>query len=240
MRVLLGLDYDGTLVEIRSRPEEARLSPRRRKTLKALLARDGIVPVFISGRKIAELLRLLRLPPCWAVGDHGAVIREPDGTEHVPASSRGLRELGEMRKALDEICALDEGLWIEEKRASVAMHYRGASPRAARAAVERAKRIYLGKFRRNLDMLPMKKVVEFCLRGVSKGRALAQVHRMLGGKMPVVYFGDDATDVSAIEYAEKHGRGVYIGTRNITAATWKMRDPEAVHRLLKSLLSAEP
>ena len=234
--MLLGLDYDGTLVEICPRPGDARLSRERRAILKALLAHKRFLPVFISGRKIRELLRMLRLPPCWAVGDHGAVIRRPDGKETVLIHGDKLRKLEEMRAALKQICSLDNALWIETKMASVALHYRQAPEGAARAAVAQARQIYRKRFRRNLEILPMKKVIEFIVPGVTKGRALQRVHRTAGGGMPVLYFGDDTTDHSAIEYAEKHGRAVFVGKRNRMGASLRLPHPNSVYQLLRNLL----
>jgi trehalose 6-phosphate phosphatase len=235
-RILLGLDYDGTLVDICNRPEDAKLSRERRTVLRSLLTDERFLTVFISGRRIDELLRMLRLPPCWAVGDHGAVIRQPDGAEHLLASGTKLHVLDRLRTMLKEVCSLDGGLWVETKAASVAMHYRGVPPDPARAAIARAREIYQKNFRKTLVIMPMKKVVEFIVAGVTKGRALQRVHRMTGGKMPVVYFGDDTTDFSAIEYAERHGRAVFVGRENKTAASCLLPNPKSVHQLLGNLI----
>ncbi len=235
--MLLGLDYDGTLVEICPRPEDAKISRERRAILKALLAHKRFLPVFISGRKIDELLCMLRLPPCWAVGDHGATIKRPGGKAAVCVPVPKRRILAELETSLKQVCALDKRLWLEAKSASVALHYRQVPPKKARAAVASAIEIYRRKFRRNFELMPMKKVIEFIVPGVTKGRALQHVHRMVGGGMPVLYFGDDTTDHSAIEYAEKHGHAVFVGKRNKMGASWRLPDPNSVYQLLRNILN---
>ncbi len=231
----MGLDYDGTLVEICSRPGDARLSRERRAVLRALLAHDEFLPVFISGRTIADLLLMLLLPPCWAVGDHGAVVRQPDGGNHLLVPTSKLHKLDCLRTMLAGVCSHDRMLWLENKMASVALHYRGVPAREAAVALAQAREICRKNFRRSIEIMPMKKVIEFIVPGVTKGRALAYVHRRMGCRMPVMYFGDDTTDYSAIEYAERHGRAVFVGPRNRTAASWRLPNPKSVYQLLSDL-----
>src|SRR2546428_2503174 len=56
-RVLLFLDFDGTLAPFASRPEQARLSRRAPRILRRLARHPRVTLVVISGRRRAALLR---------------------------------------------------------------------------------------------------------------------------------------------------------------------------------------
>ena len=82
------LDYDGTLVGLRARPDLARLSHRRRVLLETL-GRTAIVAV-VTGRSLAEARRLVGLPSLAYIGNHGLEIAYGNATwVHPEARGRG-------------------------------------------------------------------------------------------------------------------------------------------------------
>jgi trehalose 6-phosphate phosphatase len=61
-RVAVFLDFDGTLVNIASRPDQVRLAPATRRVLWRLSRHPRVTLVVISGRRRSELLRCIGLP----------------------------------------------------------------------------------------------------------------------------------------------------------------------------------
>ncbi len=69
--LLLFLDYDGTLVEIASRPELARPTSELIELLSRLTARPDLKVMMVSGRPLWELQELLPVPGLDFLGSHG-------------------------------------------------------------------------------------------------------------------------------------------------------------------------
>ena len=122
-KVLLGFDYDGTLAPIVTDPKRAMM----RKSTFALLKRvaERYPTVIISGRAHADVRKLMGgLHVAGIIGNHGL---EPwHSSERFEKTVK--RWLPVLRKALDGI----SGVKVEDKRYSVAVHYRLArNPRTA-------------------------------------------------------------------------------------------------------------
>ncbi|HMP16359.1 MAG TPA: trehalose-phosphatase, partial [Gemmatales bacterium] len=74
-QVLLGLDFDGTLVPIQERPETCHLTVSQRAILERCAALPGVTACIISGRSLADIERRLQLPGWHYAGNHGLEIR---------------------------------------------------------------------------------------------------------------------------------------------------------------------
>ncbi|MEM9443337.1 MAG: trehalose-phosphatase, partial [Pseudomonadota bacterium] len=122
-RLALCLDYDGTLTPIVDRPELALMSDCMRQTL-ARLAECATVAV-ISGRDLKDIRRMVALKSLYYAGSHGFEIAGPDqagiasehGAEYLPL-------LDKVEQALRSRLANIDGILVERKRLSVAVHYR--------------------------------------------------------------------------------------------------------------------
>src|SRR6185295_14958024 len=136
-RLALFLDYDGTLSPIAPRPDLATLPEATRDVLVRLAAHHPVA--ILSGRGRDDVAALVDLPQLTYAGRHGFDIRGP-GLEHevgegIPATiARVAAELAAELGAID-------GVLVEPKRFSVAVHYRLVRPAevpAIEAAVARA------------------------------------------------------------------------------------------------------
>jgi len=184
---LVVLDFDGTLAPIVADRDAAAL-PRRARAVLTRLAQ--LYPVAIlSGRAAHDVqARLGGAPVRWVVGSHGA---EWPGEEQ---RHRAWRDLVEgWRAALSPRLAELEGVDLEVKPLSLAVHYRRA--RDERAAVSRLAQL--------LPELPGasvvlgKKVVNLVPRGSGdKGTALRRLVELAGAER-VLFVGDDVTDEAA-------------------------------------------
>ncbi len=206
-RLLVALDFDGTLAPIVENPDVALIHDRAGDLLVELSALVGTVAV-ITGRPARQVLALGGLDE---VGDRiGAEDRElvvlgQYGNERWTSSVRrvvspkpptGLASLiGDLPRLFRRAGVADA--WVEQKGLAVAVHTRRcADPRAAFEVLlpvltEAARERHLG-------VEPGRLVIEIRASGMDKGIALHSlvVERGLGG---VVFVGDDLGDVPAFD-----------------------------------------
>jgi len=126
-RLILFLDFDGTLTPIVSRRYLARLSRPVRETLRKLV---GLLPVVvISGRAPKDLRRRVGLQEVCYVGHHGLSCLETGGDvtwlTTPPHRTLVRRWLQALRIAAEGI----EGAFVEDKGVSVALHNRLVKPK---------------------------------------------------------------------------------------------------------------
>ena len=186
----LFLDFDGTLTEIVATPDRVRVDPALHGTLRELFeSLDGALAV-VSGRPVADLdqyLAPLRLP---TAGMHGLEWRGSDG--RVLRKRYGGRAPGELRDRLAEVADTDPRLLLEDKGASLALHYRGAPEREAEL---QALMTDLLSNLRGYRVLCGKMVLELLPTQSGKGQAIKAYMKLnpYRGRRPV-FAGDDVTD----------------------------------------------
>lgn len=227
--LLVATDYDGTIAPIVDDPAKA--EPHREAlvalTMLAALPRTHVA--VISGRSLADLVGLTQLPPrVHLVGSHGSEF-EPGFHSDLPEAVRALRQRIGME--LGAVASSRPGLVVEPKPASVALHYRKASPEDAEAALRRVEE---GPAKLpGVHVKHGKKVVELCAVEPDKGAALETI-RVRCGAQAVVFFGDDVTDEDAFVRLRGPDLGVKIGPGE-TAAAERVASTEDATRLLARL-----
>ena len=201
----LFLDFDGTLVEIAPSPGLVRVPAELPRLLEELAGRlDGAVAV-VSGRPLDELARMLAPFAGGIAGDHGLERRRSDGTV-----TRYLAhpELDRFRPSVAGFATQHDGVFLEDKGGSLALHYRQAPSLAARcrALIQEAVQASGG----TLAAVAGKMVIELMPRSAGKGRAIAEflVDPPFHGRLPV-FVGDDTTDEDGFAAVNRLG-GVSI------------------------------
>jgi trehalose 6-phosphate phosphatase len=201
-RWALFLDIDGTLLDIAPTPSSVEIPSDLASILKAASAAlDGALAV-ASGRTLAEIDHLLSplRPPC--VGEHGAVIRHPDGTVERAGPEEIVPEA--WRARLRVATAGWTGVLVEEKSYSVAVHYRLAPSREdrLRALVETV----VADDAANFEVLPASMAFEIRRRSLTKAMAVEtfMATAPFAGRIPV-FVGDDVTDEDGFRAARAMG-----------------------------------
>ncbi len=237
--VILLSDLDGTLAPIRNRPDGVRLPATSRRILARLARHPRCRVGIVSGRGLAQLKRLVRVPDAAYAGCHGLEIawrsvhfRHPVAVALLPLLRRVTRQL---RRATTG----RPGVRVEPKGLTVSLHYRLADPRIVPALRRMIGEILAGA--PALELLAGKKVLELRPRsGWGKGQAVRllrdRLARSLGPPAPLtLYLGDDKTDEEA--FRALRGRAVCVAVgRGHTQAPYRLRDPKAVQRLLAWLI----
>lgn len=229
----LFLDFDGSLVDIAPQPEAVIVPAGLVATLAALDRYLGGAMALISGRPIEQIdafLHPLRLP---VAGVHGAERRGAEGRVTL-MSTHPLQQVEEAALAL---AARYPALRVENKRGSVALHYRQA-PQLERlcldtmqAAVEESP---------GLTLLRGKMVAEAKPGGASKGRAIeAFMHEPpFAGRMPV-FVGDDVTDEVGFSTVQRmRGLGVKVGEGS-TVAWHRLASPGDLRAQLQAAVAGK-
>jgi len=163
----LFLDFDGTLVEIAPAPDLVQIPAKLPGLLGELADRlDGAVAV-VSGRPLAELTRMLAPFAGAMAGQHGLERRRSDGSTIRCATQP---ELGQIRPAIAGFAARHDGVILEDKGGSLALHYRQAPSLEAvcRTLLRRAACASGGA----LEAVAGKMVIELMPRSGGKGRAI--------------------------------------------------------------------
>ncbi len=222
------LDVDGTLLEIAPRPELVRVPVGLPALITRLAEQRQGALALISGRPLAQLDLLFRPWRGAAAGLHGSERRRADGVLDCILDSAGAAALDLIRPRLEALTGGASGLILEDKGATLALHYRAAPEREMEirshaAALQReagtALRVITGKM-----------VVEFQPLGVNKGLAIAAFleEQPFLGRTPV-FVGDDTTDEDGFaEIRRRGGIAVRVGCPRETAANYRLSSVEAV------------
>jgi trehalose 6-phosphate phosphatase len=232
----LYLDIDGTLLEIAPSPDRVEVPDWMVPLLQRLSRRlDGAV-AFVSGRTIDAidtLFQPLKLP---TVGVHGGEIRFDGQTtsmdEGLVAELQGALPL--LRKAIEPL----RGVWLEDKRYAVALHYRNV-PERGRDVLKVAE-LVVASLGSAFAPLVGKCVVEIRARHLTKGAGIRQLMERapFRGRSPI-FAGDDVTDEDAFEYVNQLGGiSLRIGSNMPSAAIHRLEDPAQLHRWLLEIADA--
>jgi trehalose 6-phosphate phosphatase len=233
----LFLDVDGTLLAIADHPDGVHVSPDLLALLRRLNTRIGGALALVSGRAIANLDDLfapLRLP---CAGVHGLERRGADSVLHASGASRLLDPI---RPALADFAETRDGVLLEDKEQSLAIHFRNAPARADE--VEQFVTRLIVPEQGSLELKRGKMVLEVKPSGANKGTAITAFMEEppFAGRVPV-FVGDDVTDEDGFQVVNRlGGLSVRVGCDDHTAAPYGLPNEAAVHDWLRSWLAGEP
>lgn len=226
------LDVDGTLLEIRPRPEDVVADHALRTLLAALAAGASGALGLVSGRRIDDVDRIIAPLVFPTAGLHGAEIRFPDGSQTTPQTS----VMDSIRPPLVNFIAAHPGLRLEDKGATVAVHFRQIPELAGEVLG------FLDTLAQNagLSVQEGKMVAELKQAHHDKGKGIAALmERLPFSSRKPVFIGDDLTDESGFQFVNAVGGiSVRVGLAGIaTNARYLLRDPAEVRTALHGLLA---
>lgn len=242
-RLVLLLDFDGTLAPIVARPELAAIPPATRAALDRLRAHPGVEMAVVSGRGMADVRERAALGDIAYAGNHGMEI-EGAGIRRIHPEAAAARPLLERAsRSIGAGLAGIPGAFLEDKGLTLSIHFRQAAERAdeVRRVVDDAVAGEAG-----LTVTAGKMVLEVRPRVEwDKGKAvLYLLERMRpAAGVPVLYLGDDTTDEDAFRALASwraEGEGVLVAdapSEGSAARAW-LRSPEEVGALFAALAEA--
>ena len=228
------LDLDGTLVEIVRQPAAVQVASELPGLIADLHAASAGAVALISGRPIADVDRLLRMPQLPIAGQHGVERRDARGQIHLHAVDDSA--LASLRRQVHAWSIEHPGFLIEDKGLSLALHYRNAPE--LEQALDLLARGAIAQTNGTFQVQPGKMVVEIKPSGRDKGRAIEEFleEAPFSGRLPV-FVGDDVTDEYGFRAVNSRG-GVSIKVgEGVTAATSRLASVDAVHDWLRGVLA---
>lgn len=224
---LLAFDFDGTLAPIVDRPDQARVAPGVSERLGRLAQLQPVAVV--TGRAVADVARRLGFTPRFIVGNHGA---EDPEAGHRPDLGRLDRLRAQLAARAGDLHAA--GVELEDKRFSLALHYRLAPDRPRAMALIDA---LLDGLDPALKTFGGKHVVNVVPADApDKGDAVVALVRRAGCGA-AVFVGDDVNDEAVFARAAPGWLTVRVGRGGRgSRAAFFLADHSEVEALLDSML----
>jgi len=185
----------------------------------------GTTAAVISGRSYADLAGLCIADPAVVlVGSHGAEFGAAG-----PALTFDQRDrLAAIGVEIGAMVAGVEGVLVERKPASIAVHYRAVAPSIAKPL--RQWLIDKVDAFSGVRLLEGLAVIEVLVTTTTKGDALEQF-RSAVGRSAAIYIGDDNTDEHAFATLTPVDVGIKVGP-GATLARFRVADPSQVRQVL--------
>lgn len=198
-RLLVGLDFDGTLAPIAPTADRARILSGSAKALDLLAELPGTTVAVLSGRDLSDLSG--KVPGSgrfWLGGSHGRTL--------IPPGADPLEVDPDPRLEPYRNMPLLPGMRREVKDFSVAFHWRGRTGGEPTGWVKMRREQAL---KDGLEVMDGRMVLEVLLPGVGKDDALGKVAGACEATA-VFFAGDDRTDLEAIRLAQEKGIGIFV------------------------------
>jgi trehalose 6-phosphate phosphatase len=243
-RSLWVFDFDGTLSPIVPDRTEARLHQECERMLRFLARSPWNRVAVLSSRTLDDIVSRMPVPGVFVGGASGLEWRLPGGHRIGPgAASEAL--LAANRRAVFPLLmemASVPGVEIEDKRWSVAVHYRNASPRSFRRRVSLLQRL---RNRKGIKVFRGPEAVEVqMLGGGGKSAGVRRLCRLAGqdpSRERIVYAGDDENDAVAIRWVlSKGGAGIVVGNRITVPHARHVEGPAELARAVRDLEGIAP
>lgn len=232
-RLLVALDFDGTLAPAVDDPEQARATPEAREAVRRLIQIPNTRVALVSGRALRSLEEVAGVSDeVLLVGSHGIELRLDSPDIEVTLAPHERVRRGVLSGVLDQVADAVDEVWIEEKPAGFALHTRLATEKNSRIAHLVARQEVAAEVE-NVKIRSGKDVLEFSVRSTTKGEAVEHLRQYT--KATAVFFaGDDVTDedvfvtLGAGDFGLKSGPGE-------TAALHRVGGPAEVAHVLHLL-----
>ena len=235
-RVLLCLDFDGTLAPHVDDPDAATLTPDNRRVLETLRQQSALDIAIVSGRALADLKDRVGIESFTYAGNHGLesdVWTDSEESTH-PRVKRYCSFIGQICAELETQLTIP-GCHIENKEVTATVHYRNADI-APDEIEERVASVVEEIGGESLQLVPGTEIVE--IRPAiewNKGHAVRQFEKRCPGECLTIYIGDDTTDEDAFRAIEPEGISIYVGTDDETDASYYVPDVDGVTEFLEWL-----
>jgi len=238
-KILLMLDFDGTISPIMPRPEQAYLPIKTQRLFEAI--NKFCLVAIVSGRPKSVIEEKIGTGKFIYVGSHGLELSLDKKNKLKHISKKTLTALGKIEENLNEIHRQYPELILEKKPYSVTFHYKLVSRGRMRIFRAILEKFIAPIYKNNLfKVFWDKETVEILPQlGENKGRAVTFVHRYFQAKtnkkLLPIYIGDAETDEDAFEALKKNGITIRVGKSKKSSANYYIKSQKQVDEFLEWL-----
>jgi len=231
-RLAVFLDIDGTLIDFANKPNEI-IVPKNLKHLLYYLNNklEGTLAL-ISGRMIVDIERIFNPLKFYSSGSHGIEYKD-SFKKYIICNNKNIPK--KIKKELSNFAKTYPGSFIEDKKFSIAFHYRNIPNIKLKAF----KAISNFTQNSNYKILQGNHVIELIPTNIDKGKAIAYFMKkpQFSKKIPI-FIGDDYTDEFGFKFINDIGGiSVKVGNEKNTSANFFTRNTRTVHNILKFILN---
>jgi len=222
-RLLVALDFDGTLAPLVDEPMSARMSSDARQAVEALVAAPETTVALVSGRTLRDLREIAEHDddsPLLLAGSHGAEQWPADGAGPETADAGLLALRDDLRGEAERIASSADGAWIEPKEFGFALHTRLVEDAGEKARVRERVGALMDERAPQWRRRDGHDILEYAFRADGKDGAVARLRERTGATA-VLFAGDDVTDEDALRTLRPGDVGVRVGGGE-TAATLRV------------------
>jgi trehalose-phosphatase len=232
-RLLLCVDYDGTIAPITVTPDDAKPLEGATRAIRALSAHpEDVVLAIVSGREARTTRRMLGISHAlYFIGLHGIeILDEDDHRELLVQVKHCLPAMHTVRDWLKKEAREADGFIIEDKEFSIALHYRNAKPELARD-ICRQLDYFVAHMIRGLR-ISHGDMVEEVIPSNAGGKGFALDHllaRLKDKSLMPIFFGSDPSDEEAFFAVRRAGGAtILVGPDRDTHAEYFVDGPAGV------------
>ena len=226
-KVLIALDFDGTLAPLVDDPEASRMIDPAREALERLTALSGVTIALVTGRAIDSVKRVADpLDEWFLVGSHGIEVLGPGEFKeyHTPWVVPST-----LREEFEAVVSAHPGTRLELKPFGLALHTRGVDASVASAAEVAAHRL-CENWPGDLVVRTGHGIVECSIKEATKGDGIEEVRRQTSPSS-TLFAGDDRTDEDGFAVLGEDDVAIRVGGGE-TIAPYRLPDAEAVAEAL--------
>ena len=229
-KALMLLDYDGTLASFKNNPQDAKPDADLLELLDNLNKNNNTDVIIISGRDRETFEQWFHDKNYNLITDHGVWLKTK--TSDWKMLERLKTEWMEnIKPVLETFVDRTPGTFIEQKKYSLAWHYRQADPELAKIRTIELNTVLTSLISNNdLTVLQGNKVIEIKSSNVNKGRA-ASTWLVDHAYDFIFAIGDDWTDEYMFEELPDNAYTIKVGLKK-TQARYYVNNTENVRELL--------
>jgi trehalose 6-phosphate synthase/phosphatase len=229
------LDYDGTLTEFKKDPRKVKPTNKLNNLLMKLAEDQNNEIVLVSGREKNILSKWFHDIPIGLAAEHGVFLKEKNSEwQSLAIPDQAWKKV--IYPILNRYVAWLPGSFIEEKKFSLAWHYRKIDDRYISDVYEKnlIEELVSQTANSGLQILSGSKVVEIKSTNINKGTAT--LHWLEKNNYDFILgIGDDLTDEDLFSVLPVNSYSIKVGM-NQTKAKYIIENPLAVRTLLETLL----
>ncbi|MGM0547776.1 MAG: trehalose-phosphatase [Bacillota bacterium] len=235
-KILLFLDYDGTLAPFKPDPLAAFALPEIKNHLEKIEKSQKYELSLVSGRKLSQLKQMIKLKQSHYAGSHGLEIDLVFSNQTLyPVQVEKEANLDNSNyQKVKKIYSAQTGVEVEAKGFGLALHFNSQTDK--KSEIKKIKELLK---KDSYQVISGRQVIEIRPAAWDKGKAVNYISQQLKKEFKFndflrIYIGDDRTDEDAFKVLE-NGITIYVQNEADleTEAEFYLKNPKDTAKLLE-------